>query len=151
MPSFVVMPDPRGGLKGGPPAWGSGYLPATHQGTTVRPGCQSDPAPEPRSQACRRPKRQRRTLDLIGRLNERHLPSNETFDGDLLARINTYELAYRMQSAAPDIVDVSQETCSDATSVRNGREQRRSEFGTRCLLARRMIERGVRFRPTLLG
>ena len=141
MPAFVVMPDPRGGLKGGPPAWGSGFLPATHQGTTVRPG--ASPILHLRPQSGVTERRQRRTLDLIGQLNERHLRQRD-FDGDLNARINTYELAYRMQSTAPDVVDVSQE--SAATQRQYGIDESETrEFGTRCLLARRMIERGVRF------
>jgi hypothetical protein len=141
MPSFVVMPDPRGGLKGGPPAWGSGYLPATHQGTTVRPG--ESPILHLKPQPGVTDERQRRTLDLVGQLNQRHLEQRD-FDTVLAARINSYELAYRMQSTAPEVVDVSRET-QDTQRLYGMDEERTREFGTRCLLARRMIERGVRF------
>ena len=141
MPSFVVMTDQGGGIKGGPPAWGSGYLPATHQGTTVRSG--PSPILHLKPPAGVTPQRQRQTLDLIGQLNQQHLARHD-FDGQLAARINTYELAYRMQSSAPEVVDISQET--EATHRLYGIDESPTrEFGTRCLLARRMIERGVRF------
>ncbi len=141
LPAFVVLPDPRGGIKGGPPAYGAGFLPATFQGTVVRNG--SNPIldllpPEGMSDA-----RQRRVLDMIGRLNERHL-RQQLGDDDLEARIRTYELAYRMQSAAPQAVDLRRE--SEETRELYGLNDRTtSEFGTRCLLARRLVERGVRF------
>ncbi len=141
MPAFVVMPDPGGGLKGGPPAWGSGFLPASHQGTTVRPG--PSPILHLKPQETVTPQRQRRTLDLIGGLNEQHLLQRD-FDGELAARINSYELAYRMQSAAPEIIDLSRETAETQRLYGIDDEPTR-EFGTRCLLARRMIESGVRF------
>jgi uncharacterized protein (DUF1501 family) len=141
MPAFVVLPDPGGGLKGGPAAWGSGYLPATYQGTTMRPGktpILNLAAPKGSSAA-----QQRSILDFLNTLNRRHL---EQRDGDdaLNARIEAYELAFRMQSAAPDVVDFSQET--DETLSLYGIDQPETrDFGERCLLARRMVERGVRF------
>ncbi len=139
MPAFVVMPDPGGGLKGGPPAWGSGYLPATYQGTTMRAG--GSPILDlkgPHSSA-----RQRATLDLIQQMNAQHLAQHAA-DSELDARIRSYELAFRMQSAAPEAVDISRET--EATKKLYGIDDSTTrEFGTRCLLARRMIERGVRF------
>jgi hypothetical protein len=141
MPAFVVMPDPGGGLKGGPPAWGSGFLPATYQGTTMRLGPSPilDLRPPPDITA----DQQRRTLDLVRTLNTRHLHARD-YDDELSARLEAYELAFRMQAAAPDVVDISRE--SPATLELYGvNEQPTREFGTRCLLARRMIERGVRF------
>jgi hypothetical protein len=141
MPAFVVLPDPGGGVKGGPPAWGSGFLPATFQGTTMRSG--SNPILDLKPQAGVSNEQQRATLDLIRRLNARHLQQRD-FDSELAARIDSYELAYRMQTAAPEIVDVSGE--SKATLQQYGiGEKETNEYGTRCLLARRMIERGVRF------
>jgi hypothetical protein len=141
MPAFVVLPDPGGGLKGGPPAWGSGYLPATYQGTTVRPG--ASPILHLRPPSDVSDERQRRMLDFIQAANREHLAARE-FDDELSARINAYELAYRMQSMAPEVVDLSQET--DATLKLYGvGEKETADYGTRCLLARRMIERGVRF------
>lgn len=142
MPAFVVLPDPGGGLKGGPPAWGSGFLPATYQGTTMRSGAH----PILHLESPQGTPRQRATLDLVRRMNEAHLarhPEEEARNA-LEARIRSYELAFRMQSAAPDATDISRET--EATRRLYGLDHPRTrEFGTRCLLARRMIERGVRF------
>jgi hypothetical protein len=141
MPAFVVMPDPRGGLKGGPPAWGSGYLPASHQGTTMRPG--ENPILNLKPQREITGQQQQQILSLINRVNQQHLEQRD-FDTTLQARINSYELAFRMQRTAPDLVDLSQET--EATQQAYGLDRSETkEFGTRCLLARRMIERGVRF------
>ena len=141
MPSFVVLPDPGGGLKGGPPAWGSGYLPATYQGVTMRPG--KTPILNLHPQARMSGERQRRVLDLVSQLNAQHL-AERAHDDQLAARIDAYELAFRMQTAAPEIVDISRETM--ATRKLYGIDERdTNEFGQRCLLARRMIERGVRF------
>lgn len=141
MPAFVVMPDPEGGLKGGPPAWGSGYLPATYQGTTMRPG--ANPILNLRPPEKVSGSQQKSTLSLIQKLNTSHLESRD-YDDSLSARVRAYELAYRMQTAAPEIVDLKGE--SKATKKLYGiGEEPTDEFGTRCLLARRMIERGVRF------
>jgi hypothetical protein len=141
MPAFVVLPDPGGGLKGGPPAWGSGFLPATYQGTTMRAGS----SPILHLQSPQGSTRQRATLDLIQQMNHEHAARHaQTADSVLDARIRAYELAFRMQSAAPDAVDLSRE--SESTKKLYGIDQPHTrEFGTRCLLARRMIERGVRF------
>ena len=141
LPTFVVLPDPAGGIKGGPPAYGAGYLPATHQGTVVRSGLH--PILDLNPPAGMSAARQRRTLDLIGRLNERHLAARGG-DEELEARIRAYELAYRMQSAAPDAVDVSGET-EETRRLYGIDRAETAEFGTRCLLARRLVERGVRF------
>jgi hypothetical protein len=140
LPSFVVMTQPEGTPEGGAPCWGAGYLPASYQGTLFRAGptpiLNLQPA-DPRFGA----DRQRRTLDLIQAMNR-----DVTAEGDseLEARIASYELAYRMQSAAPEAVDLSGE--SEETRRLYGLDQERTrEFGTRCLLARRLVERGVRF------
>jgi hypothetical protein len=141
LPAFVVLPDPGGGLKGGPPAWGSGYLPATYQGVTMRPGAQPILHLKPQPQISL--PQQRATLDLVQRLNRDHLAARDN-DDELAARIKAYELAFRMQSAAPELVDVSDETVE--TQAQYGLDQKETkEFGQRCLLARRMVERGVRF------
>jgi hypothetical protein len=141
MPAFVVLPDPSGGLKGGPPAWGSGFLPATHQGTQMRAG--ANPILNLRPQSSMTASRQTRTLDLIRQMNAEHLDQRGAGD-DLAARINSYELAYRMQAKAPGIVGIDGET--EATRRMYGVDQDETrDFGTRCLMARRMIERGVRF------
>ncbi len=141
MPAFVVMPDPGGGLKGGPPAWGSGFLPATYQGTTLRAG--ENPILHLRPPAGSGQDRQRAVLDLAQRFNSMH-QARRGPDTQLDARIRAYELAFRMQSAAPEAVDLSNETT--ATRKLYGLDEPVTrEFGTRCLLARRLIERGVRF------
>ncbi len=98
LPAFVVLPDPAGGIKGGPPAYGSGFLAASYQGTLVRAG--ESPILDLRPPKGRSLASQRKTLDLIGRLNARHLAARGE-DSELSARIQAYELAYRMQSAAP--------------------------------------------------
>jgi hypothetical protein len=141
LPGFVVLPDPGGGVKGGPPAWGSGYLPASYQGTTMRP----DRHPLLNLQRAEGVSEgdQRRWLDFVQQMNADHRTAHGDHD-ELSARIATYELAFRMQAAAPEAVDLSQET--DATQKAYGLDNREtSEFATRCLLARRLIERGVRF------
>lgn len=141
LPAFVVLPDPGGGLKGGPPAWGSGYLPASFQGVPMRGGPQpilhlAPPAGIDDGQ-------QKRTLALIHQLNQRHLALRD-FDDELTARMKSYELAFRMQSAAPELVSLESESSSTQRLYGLDRPET-SEFGRRCLLARRMIERGVRF------
>jgi hypothetical protein len=141
LPAFVVMLDGGPGIKGGPPAWGSGFLPAVFQGTPMR--SEGSPilhlAPQPQITAAQ----QRRTLDLLKRMNRDHLDQRPG-DDELAARIESYELAYRMQSAAPDLVDIKQET-AETLALYGVDEKETRDFGTRCLLARRMIERGVRF------
>lgn len=141
LPAFVVLPDPGGGLKGGPPAWGSGYLPARHQGVTMRSGAQPILHLQPSGDFA--PIEQRRTLDFLQRLNADHLHQRGA-DSQLEARIAAYELAYRMQSAAPDLVDLRDES-ADTMRMYGLENSATQGFGQRCLLARRMIERGVRF------
>lgn len=141
LPAFVVLPDPSGGLKGGPPAWGSGFLPATYQGVTMRPGAQ--PILNLQPPAVLANAGNRRTLDLVQRLNREHLAARD-HDDELSARINAYELAFRMQMSAPELVELNSEAAGTLRLYGVDRPATR-EFGTRCLLARRMLERGVRF------
>jgi hypothetical protein len=141
MPAFVVLPDPNGWVKGGAPAWGNGFLPAAFQGTVLRGG--SAPILNLKPPADVGDAQQRRTLDFINRLNQEHLRQREE-DSELAARIAAYELAFRMQMQATEVADVSRE--SEATKRLYGLDQKETaEFGLRCLLARRMVERGVRF------
>ena len=141
MPAFVVLPDPAGGLKGGPPAWGSGFLPASYQGVTMRAG--RNPILDLKPQNKISKQQQRKLLDLAQKFNHEHL-KKRNHDDDLVARIKAYELAFRMQSAAPALVDIRQETV--ATHKLYGlHDEKTREFGERCLLARRMVESGVRF------
>ncbi len=141
LPAFVVLPDPKGGIKGGPPAYGAGYLPASYQGTVLRSG--PSPILDLRAAgASADGGEDRRVLDLVGRLNARHLDRRGP-DTELEARIRAYELAYRMQSAAPEAVDLAGET-AETKALYGLDDARTAEFGTRCLLARRLVERGVR-------
>jgi hypothetical protein len=141
MPAFVVLPDPGGGLKGGPPAWGNGYLPATYQGVTMRPG--ASPILNLSPQHAPASGQQSRSVELLRSLNAHHR-SQRDLDDKFTARIKAYELAFRMQAAAPELVDIQQETA--ATHALYGLDQKQTrDYGERCLLARRMIERGVRF------
>lgn len=141
MPAFVVMPDPSGWVKGGAPAWGNGFLPATYQGTILRGGKQ--PILNLNTPDGVSSQQQVATVDLINQLNRENLPIGEQ-DSELTARIAAYELAFRMQSHAPEVVDISSET--EATRALYGLDEKATaEFGLRCLFARRMLERGVRF------
>ena len=141
MPGWIVLPDPGGAPKGGPPAWGSGYLPASYQGTLMRPG--PDPIVNLKPAREMSAGKQRAVLDLVNQLNRSHVQQRD-HDDELSARIASYELAFRMQTEAPAMVDLNEETA--ATKKLYGIDQNESrEFGIRCLLARRMIERGVRF------
>jgi hypothetical protein len=139
LPAFVVMLE--GGIKSGPPVYSSGFLPAVYQATTMR----SAGAPILNA---RRPEgmgesAQREMLSELRWFNERHLAARAD-DTDLSARIAAYELAFKMQMAVPELSDLSKE--SEATKALYGMDRPESaEFGTRCLMARRLVERGVRF------
>ena len=141
LPAFVVMIDPRGGPISGPPNWSSGFMPAAYQGTLFR--STGDPIVDLSPPAGVTRDEQRLQLDLLAELNQSHL--NERPGGsELAARIATYELAFRMQAHAPEAVDLSTET--DETKRLYGLDDKRTEdFGRKCLLARRLVERGVRF------
>jgi hypothetical protein len=146
LPGFVVMTD-AGEPLGGARNWGTGFMPATYQGTAFRPG--SNPILYLKPPADIVALRQRRELELIQSLNERHRQARLE-DGDLAARMASYELAYRMQSAAPEAVDLSHE--SEKTKEEYGLNRKEcAEFGHRCLLARRLVERGVRFVQVYCG
>ncbi|MSR57690.1 MAG: DUF1501 domain-containing protein [Planctomycetaceae bacterium] len=141
LPGYVVMLDWRGGPIGGPPNWGSGFMPATFQGTQFRTSGAPiiDLAPPAGTSTVR----QRDQLDLLAELNHRHLAAKPG-ESELAARIGTYELAFRMQREAPEAVDLTQE--SEATQKLYGLDDPATEkFGRRCLMARRLVERGVRF------
>jgi hypothetical protein len=141
MPAFVVLPDPHGWVKGGAPAWGQGFLPSAFQGTILQGG--ASPITNLRNPAGVGAEQQRRTIDFVQQLNRRHLEARAD-DSELAARIAAYELAFRMQAHAPEVVDIASETA--ATRRLYGLDQPdTAEFGLRCLLARRMVERGVRF------
>ena len=139
LPGFVVLL--QGGVRSGPEVYGQGFLPAAYQGTSFRPGPEPILYLNPPDDA---PARwQREMLDGLRALNTRHL-EERNFDSDLAARLESYELAFRMQVAAPEATDISGE--SEATRRLYGMDDPVSaDFGGRCLLARRLVERGVRF------
>jgi len=140
LPSFVVMLDPDGTTVGGPPSWGSGFLPPVFQGTLFRSG--EFPILNLRNPSGRTRGRTRSSLDLLTQLNQES-PHHRN-DPELEARTASYELAFRMQQHAPEAVDLTQET--EATHHLYGIDKTKTqEFGRRCLLARRLVERGVRF------
>jgi len=138
LPAYAVMPQPEGTPEGGTPCWSAGFLPAVYQGTLFRPG--ANPILNLKPPAGMTPARQRATLDFLQQMNDLDTAPH---DSEMAARISTYELAFKMQSAAPEAVDLSRE--SAATRAMYGLDQKRTaDFGTRCLLARRLVERGVR-------
>jgi hypothetical protein len=144
LPAFVVLPDSRGFAPNGPANWSSGFLPATYQGTMIRPGSKNpiyDLHPQGGSQITRQSEAE--GLALLNRLNRNHLESRQG-DSRLEARIASYELAARLQLSAPEVLDISRE--SEATKKLYGLDQKVTEdFGRNCLIARRLLERGVRF------
>jgi hypothetical protein len=141
LPGFVVLLDHRGGPIGGPPNWGAGFMPAAYQGTQFRTS--GDPIINLSPPAGVSAAQQRQQLDLLGQLNQVHRRASPD-NSELAARIAGYELAFRMQAHAPEAVDLAQET--EETKRLYGLDNPLTEkFGRRCLLARRLVERGVRF------
>jgi hypothetical protein len=141
LPGFVVMLDPTGGPISGAKNWSSGYMPATYQGTLVRSAGEPILDLKP-PQGLSRPA-QRRLLDTLRSYNAEHHAARRD-NTNLAARIASYELAFQMQRHAPEAVDLTRE--SPATRDLYGlNDPRTREFGRRCLLARRLVERGVRF------
>jgi hypothetical protein len=141
LPAFVVIYDHRGGPLGGPSNWSAGYMPAAYQATVFRSS--GDPIIDLKPPAEVSPEQQRDRLDLLARLNEMDLKRYPD-SSELAARISSYELAFRMQGCAPEVVDVNRE--SEATRKLYGLDDKITEpFGRQCLMARRLVERGVRF------
>ena len=143
LPAFVVMSDPKGrGLpKGHAANWGAGFLPSVYQGTHFRPtGDPIDNLYRPREMS---PDQQRRQLDLLRHLNQKHLDANP-YEEELAARIESFELAYRMQSAAPEALAVDEEP-EHIKKLYGLYDDKCKHIASQCLTARRMIERGVRF------
>jgi hypothetical protein len=133
--------DKRGGPISGQPNWSSGFMPAAFQGTLFRPT--GDPILDLRGPAHVDAKVQRSQLDLLAKLNEEHMKQRPGGD-ELVARIQSYELAYRMQSEAPEAVDLTREDQKTLDAYGVGKSPT-DEFGSNCLIARRLVERGVRF------
>ena len=143
LPAFVVMSDPKGrGLpKGHAQNWGAGFLPSVYQGSWLKPT--GEPIDNLKPPAELNDKRQRAQLDLLARLNERHLAKNPG-EKDLAARIESFELAYRMQSAAPEALDIASEP-AHIQKLYGVDDEKCSHFARQCVIARRMVERGTRF------
>jgi hypothetical protein len=141
LPAFVVIFDGRGAPFGGPSNWSAGFMPAAYQGTVLRAA--GDPIVDLHPPASISNDEQKSRLALLDKLNRMDLERNPG-NSELSARISAYELAYRMQGAAPEAVELTRET--DATKKLYGLDDSVTEpFGRQCLMARRMVERGVRF------
>jgi len=155
LPTFVVLPDHRGFASNGPINWGSAFLPAQHQGTIIRPGTPNPIADLFPRAGNVKPESERDGLRLLDRLNRLHETAHPG-DSRLEARIRSYELAARMQLAAPEALDLSKEPTHilklyglDRPQTQWAGEINAPEeidyFGRKCLVARRLLERGVRF------
>jgi hypothetical protein len=141
LPGYVVLMDKRGGPISGQPNWGSGFISAAYSGTLFRPT--GDPILDLRGPAHVSPEAQRNQLDLLAELNHRHMDARPG-GKELAARAASYELAFNMQAAAPDAVDFSKET-KETLALYGVGDKTTDEFGRNCLIARRLVERGVRF------
>ena len=143
LPSFVVMSDPknRGLPKGSASNWSAGFLPSVYQGTWLRPSGKPIDNLDPPDLLT--PQRQRAQLDLLAKLNRTAL-AQSPIESELNARIESFELAYRMQTAAPEAFDVANEP-EHIKRLYGLDKNHCAHFATQCLMARRMVERGVRF------
>jgi hypothetical protein len=147
LPGYVVLSDYTQLPPGAARQWSTGFMPATYQGTQFRDGktpILDVTPPDGYSDA-----RQRRTIDYIQQLNRQHLSGREE-DENLEARIASYELAYRMQAAAPEATDLSNET-AETLALYGINDQATATNGRNCLMARRLVERGVRFVQLYMG
>ena len=142
MPGYLVLTSDDGhGLEGaGSSLWSSGFMPSTYRGVSFRNS--GDPVLHLASPPGISTKAQRARLDVLADLNQIH--QKQTGDSEIASRIASYEMAFRMQTAAPELLDFGQETAETRTMYGLDADQTRS-FGSNCLLARRMVERGVRF------
>ncbi|MDB6131733.1 MAG: hypothetical protein JWM04_2840 [Verrucomicrobiales bacterium] len=139
LPGFVVLQSGPRGPRGGSVNWASGFLPTSYQGVPLRG--QGEPILDIANPPGVTAERQRKTIDAIRDLNLKRLV--DTGDQEISTRISAYEMAYRMQSSAPELIDLSGE--SETTFKSYGVEKDKPSFARNCLLARRLIERGVRF------
>ena len=140
LPGFVVLPE-LSYPQGGPANWNNGFLPTDFQGTAFRP--QGSPLLDIRPPKGVTRRQQRRNLDLLAKLNGKHAEAHPQHE-QLKARMNNYELAFRMQTQVPDLVSIEDETqvTKDLYGIDNPTTD---NFGRRCLLARKLVEKGVRF------
>ncbi|TWT60454.1 DUF1501 domain-containing protein [Rubinisphaera italica] len=141
LPGFVVMKDSSAMVVNGARAWGSGFMPSSHQGVLFEPGV--EPLRNLNNPKNVTSTQQQGKLDFINQLNRRHYVGRES-NTELEARINSYEMAARMQTTAPEAIDLEQEP--EHIKSMYGMDQKETEvYGRQCLLARRLVERGVRF------
>jgi hypothetical protein len=141
LPAYVVLLDQRGGPISGPPNWGSGFMPATFHGTQFRTS--GDPILNLRPPQGISNVQQRNQLDLLAKLNQARGAAG-TGNSQLMARVASYELAFRMQATAPEAVDLASES-AETRRLYGLDDPKTALFGRRCLMARRLVERGVRF------
>ena len=139
LPGFVVLKSGPRGPRGGSPNWGSGFLPTTYQGVPFR--TQGEPILNLRNPAGITADRQRQFVDAVNDLNRLRLAAVD--DPEIATRISSYEMAYRMQTSAPDLMNIAGET--GETLKLYGAEPGKASFANNCLLARRLVQRGVRF------
>lgn len=149
LPAYVVSPDPDGALEGGQPMYMHGFLPAVYQPTMLRPGKRPilnlDLPPGVNIET------RRNTVEVIRKLNEANLKAAvEAEDDEFRARMNAYDLAFRMQTEAPEVFDLSKEPRETLDLYGVGKEPT-DDYGRRCLLARRLVEKGVRFVTVVHG
>lgn len=140
LPGFVVLQSGPRGPRGGAVLWGSGILPSTYQGVPLRN--QGDPILNLSTPALVKPEQQRQLVDAVRELNLQRLV--ETGDDEISTRINACEMAYRMQTSAPELMDISGET-QETLDLYGIKDRKETTFARNCLLARRLVERGVRF------
>jgi hypothetical protein len=140
LPAYVVMPDPHGAQEAGVPMYTNGFLPAIYQPTMFRPG--NKPVLNldlPKGVSL---DQRRRSLDLLRQLNEANMPPGE--DAEFAARMSAYDTAFKMQTEAPEVFDLSREP-KETLDLYGVGDPKTDDYGRRCLLARRMVEKGVRF------
>jgi len=145
LPTFVVLPDARGFAPNGGGNWSAGFLPAAHQGTMIR-ASSSNPIYDlfpPKTASYITPQSEPDSLAVLNQLNRKHLESH-LGDSQLEARIASYELAAKLQVSAPEVMDISKESAA-TRSLYGIDDIATQDFGRNCLVARRMLERGVRF------
>ncbi|MCY2966298.1 MAG: DUF1501 domain-containing protein, partial [Planctomycetota bacterium] len=144
LPAYVVLPDPKGALEGGQPMYANGFLPAVYQPTMFRGG--SRPVRNLDLPVGMSASGRRETIRLIRELNE----AGGADDPEFAARIGTYDLAFRMQTEAPEVFELGNETAETLALYGVGTEPT-DDYGRRCLMARRLVERGVRFTVVVSG
>lgn len=140
LPGFVVLQSGPRGPRGGSVLWGSGMLPSTYQGVPLRN--QGDPILNLSNPKNVSADQQRQLVDVVNQLNQERL--EQTGDGEIATRINAYEMAYRMQTSAPELMDISDED-QETLDLYGIKDLNESTYARNCLLSRRLIERGVRF------